>query len=88
MVLLWNSFYTKYFVLSYSIDGVFTLSCHLPTYDAYDVTDRGPDGPCDQISAGFQVLVVELSYTLSLLPWDAHAWDRRLGLSSSSASQL
>ena len=57
------------------------------TYDTYDVTDRGPDGPCDQISAGYQVSVVELSYTLSLLPWGAHAWDRRLGLSSSSASQ-
>ena len=23
------------------------------TYDAYDVTGRGPDGPCDQISAGY-----------------------------------
>ena len=59
-----------------------------PTYDTCDVTGRGPDGPYDQISAGYQVLVVELSYTLSLLPWGAHAWDRGLGLSSSSASQL
>ena len=46
---------------------------HTYTYYTYDVTGRVPDGPCDQISAGYQVLVVELSYTLSLLPWGAHA---------------
>ena len=33
---------------------------------SYDVTGRGPEGPCDQISAGYQVLVVELSYVTSL----------------------
>ena len=36
------------------------------TYDTYDVTGRGPDGPCDQITAGYQVLIVELSYTLQV----------------------
>ena len=45
----------------------------IPTYDTYDDTGRGPDGPCTQISAGYQVSVVELSYTSSLLPWGAHA---------------
>ena len=38
----------------------------IPTDDTYGVTGRGPDGPCDQISAGYQVSVY-------LLPWGAHS---------------
>ena len=45
-----------------SIGAVFAINidAFIPTYDTYDVTGRWPDGPCDQISAGYQVLVVEL----------------------------
>ena len=52
-----NAFY--YFKAATSIRHWFGSKT---TYDTYGVTGRGPDGPSDQISAGYQVCSYTLSY--------------------------